>query len=128
MSARRSADVEQLKETIRGFFKEILAEAELFLGWGAQQHRGKLFASCEVLEERADEDGATFRVRGVPEVIAGLQKQFGPPPKASMPAKAKPVVGKSVARKSATKKSASTRSEAAASRTPRRIRTKKESG
>ncbi len=121
MSARRSADVEQLKETIRGFFKESLAEAELFLGWGAQQHRGKLFASCEVLEERADEDGAYFRVRGVPEVIAGLQKQFGLPPKVSMPAEAKAVARKSVAKKSAARKSASTRSKAAASRTPRRI-------
>ncbi len=116
MSARRPADMERLKETIRGFFKQSLAEAELFLGWGAQQHRGKLFASCEVLEERADEDGAYFRVRGVPEVIEGLKKQFGPPPSASMQAGPKPVAKKATARKPAARKSTATKPKAAASK------------
>ncbi|MBM3344955.1 MAG: GTPase HflX [Betaproteobacteria bacterium] len=113
MSARRPADIERLKALIRGFFRRQLAEAELFLGWGAQQLRGRLFASCEVLEERADEDGAHFRVRGVPEVIQGLKKQFAPPPRASIPAEEKavarkPVAGKAIARKSAAAKSGTT--------------------
>jgi GTP-binding protein HflX len=105
MSARRAADVERLKDTIRGFFTKSLVEAELFLGWDAQQLRGKLFASCEVLEERADEAGAYFRVRGVPEVIDGLQKQFGPPPMAPTKAEDHPPARKSAARKSTQRKS-----------------------
>lgn len=31
--------------------------------WTAQQLRGELFARCEVLEERAEEEGAYFSVR-----------------------------------------------------------------
>ena len=112
MSARDPSDVERLKDSIRGFFKQNLVEAELFLGWGAQQLRGKLFASCEVLEERADAEGAYFRVRGVPEVIESLQKQFGPLPKALMPVEAKRVAKKSVGKKSVAKKSAAKKSAA----------------
>jgi GTP-binding protein HflX len=106
MSARNPADVDRLQETTRNFFKQSLIEAELFLGWGAQQLRGKLFASCEVLEERADEDGAYFRVRGVPEVIGGLQKQFGPAPEVAMQVEEKVAKKKAVAKKSAAKKPA----------------------
>ena len=38
---------------------------------------GKIFANCEVLEERADNDGAFFRVRGEAITIEGLQDQLG---------------------------------------------------
>jgi GTP-binding protein HflX len=51
-------DVARLREAIVAFFQQDLVEAELFLPWSAQQLRGEIFASCEVLEERADEDGA----------------------------------------------------------------------
>ena len=64
MSARRAEDVTALREAILGAFRSRLVEAELFLPWSAQQLRGEIFASCEVLEERADADGAFFRVRG----------------------------------------------------------------
>ena len=104
MSARKLADVDRLRKASRHFFKQSLVEAELFLGWGSQQLRGKLFASCEVLEERADEQGAYFRVRGVPEVIGGLQKQFGPAPEVVVPEEVKVVAKKAVAKKSAAKK------------------------
>ena len=104
MSARNPADIDRLRDAVRNFFKQSLVEAELFLGWGAQQLRGKLFASCEVLEERADEQGAYFRVRGVPEVIGGLQKQFGPAPEVVVPEEVKVVAKKAVAKKSAAKK------------------------
>ena len=43
-----------------------LVEAELFLPWSAQKLRGEIFASCKVLEERADGEGAFLRVRGEP--------------------------------------------------------------
>jgi GTPase len=53
-----------------------LIEEELFLPWSAQQLRGKIFATCEVLDERADNDGAFLRVRGEPSTVAGLRDQL----------------------------------------------------
>ena len=64
MSARRPEEVSALREVILGFFQRDLVEAELFLPWSAQQLRGEIFSNCQVLEERADEDGAIFQVRG----------------------------------------------------------------
>ncbi len=40
--------------------------------WSAQELRGDIYASCDVLEERADADGAFFRFRAVPAVVAKL--------------------------------------------------------
>ncbi len=77
MSARLPADVAKLHATIHAFFQRDLIEAELFLPWSAQQLRGKIFASCQVLDERADNDGAFLRVRGEADVIKGLQEQLG---------------------------------------------------
>lgn len=57
-------------------FRQDLAEAELFLPWSAQAQRSRIFASCEVLEERADEQGALLRIRGAPEAVARLCEQF----------------------------------------------------
>jgi GTP-binding protein HflX len=48
----------------------------LFLPWSAQQLRGELFANCEVLEERADSEGAFFRVRGERADIDGLREKI----------------------------------------------------
>ena len=52
-------------------------KTELFLPWSAQQLRGELFAHCEVLEERADKEGAFFRVRGERKDIEGLRERIG---------------------------------------------------
>jgi len=76
MSARRPEDVAQLRRTIVAFFQQDLVEGELFLPWSAQQLRREIYANCEVLEERADEDGAFFRVRAAADVLAGLREQF----------------------------------------------------
>ncbi|MBS1130867.1 MAG: GTP-binding protein HflX [Proteobacteria bacterium] len=76
MSARRPDEVARLRLTIISFFQQGLVEAELFLPWSAQQLRGELYASCEVLEERADEEGAFFRVRGEPDTLMILREQF----------------------------------------------------
>ncbi len=76
MSARRADDVAKLHEAIVAFFQQDLVEAELFLPWSAQQLRGEIFASCQVLEERADAEGAFFRVRGEPGAVKGLSEQF----------------------------------------------------
>jgi GTPase len=77
MSARREADVAALREAILAFFERDLVEAELFLPWSAQNLRGEIFASCKVLEERADGEGAKLRVRGDAEVVRRLREQFG---------------------------------------------------
>ena len=77
MSARREGDVAKLRSNIRAFFQRGLVEEELFLPWSAQQLRGKIFASCEVLDERADNDGAFLRVRGEAETLQALREQLG---------------------------------------------------
>ena len=76
MSARREGDVARLREAITAFFQKDLVEAELFLPWSAQNLRGEIFASCKVLEERADGEGAILRVRGDAASVKRLRKQF----------------------------------------------------
>jgi GTP-binding protein HflX len=77
MSARRAPDVARLSDTLRAYFERNLVEAELFLPWAAQGLRGEIFASCKVLEERADGEGSFLRVRGDPEAVKGLRERFG---------------------------------------------------
>jgi GTPase len=77
MSARRAADVAMLREAIAAFFQRDLVEAELFLPWAAQKARGEIFATCKVLEERSDDEGAFLRVLGAPEAVQRLRAQFG---------------------------------------------------
>jgi GTP-binding protein HflX len=72
LSARRKENVAELHQAIVHFFQQQLVESELFLPWSAQGLRGEIFASCEVLEERADAAGAFFRFRAAPDVIARL--------------------------------------------------------
>jgi GTPase len=73
MSAKRETDVAKLREAIMAFFQRDLVEAELFLPWSAQNLRGEIFASCKVLEERADTEGAYLRVRGEVEEVERLR-------------------------------------------------------
>jgi GTPase len=77
MSAVDKDDIARLHKAIRAFFGRRLVKAELFLPWSAQQLRGELFANCEVLEERADTEGAFFRVRGERKAIEGLRERIG---------------------------------------------------
>lgn len=76
MSARREGDVAKLHDAIAAFFQRDLVEAELFLPWASQNLRGEIFASCKVLEERADEAGAYLRVRGAPDDVKRLRELF----------------------------------------------------
>lgn len=76
MSARNPEDVAQLHKTIMAFFQQDLVEAELFLPWSAQQLRKDIFSRCEVMSETADELGASFTVRGEPEIIQQLSDQL----------------------------------------------------
>jgi GTP-binding protein HflX len=77
MSARRNDDIARLRAAITGFLRPRLVEAELFLPWSAQQLRAEIFAHCEVLEERADGEGAFFRVRGNQATVDGLREHIG---------------------------------------------------
>lgn len=74
VSALRKQDIAALHQAIVEVFQKDLIEAEIFLPWSAQELRGEIFSTCEVLEERADEAGALFRFRGLPDVVARLSK------------------------------------------------------
>ena len=77
MSARRAGDIAKLHAAIVAFFRRHLVEAEFLVPWSAQQLRGEIFASCEVLEERAESEGAFFRVHGEPEALKRLRERLG---------------------------------------------------
>ncbi len=78
MSARRPEDVQAMHATIVDFFRQDLEETELLLPWSAQQLRGEIFQHCQVLEERAEDAGSWFRVRGEPEALRKLREQLDP--------------------------------------------------
>jgi GTP-binding protein HflX len=78
VSACVAEDVARLHAAIRAFFRKGLVKAELFLSWSAQNLRGPLFASCEVVEERADAEGTSFTVRGTRADIDRLRERIGP--------------------------------------------------
>jgi len=75
MSARRPDNVAKLHQKIVEFFQQDLVETEIFLPWTAQQLRGEIYANCQVLEERSDNDGAFFRVRSEPDIIKNIREQ-----------------------------------------------------
>ena len=81
MSARRPDEVAGLRQRIVAFFQQDLVETELFLRWSAQQLRGDIYANCEVLEERADGEGAFFRVRGEADMLAACMSASSRPDK-----------------------------------------------
>ncbi|HJY75888.1 MAG TPA: GTPase HflX [Burkholderiales bacterium] len=74
MSARREGDIARLREAIVSFFQRDLVEAELFVPWSASKLRGEIFATCKVLEERAESEGAFLRVRGAPAAVERLRQ------------------------------------------------------
>lgn len=74
LSATCQEDIAQLHQAIVNVVRQDLIETEVFLPWAAQSIRGEIFTSCEVLEERADADGAFFRLRATTEVIAKLKQ------------------------------------------------------
>lgn len=76
MSARRPDEVAMLRQKIVDFFQQDLVESEIFLPWSAQQLRGKIYGTCQVLRERSDEEGTFFTVRGEPNDINSLREQL----------------------------------------------------
>ncbi len=84
MSAVNQTDIAKLHRAIRTFFGRRLVKAEFLLPWSAEQLRGELFAQCEVLEERAEDDGAHFSVRGEPVFIKAMQDKIAASRKAAL--------------------------------------------
>jgi GTPase len=73
MSARREADVAALHARLVTFFGRDLVEGEVLVPYDRQQLRGEIFASCDVLGERYQDDGVVFRVRAHPATIDRLR-------------------------------------------------------
>ena len=79
MSARRPADVARLRERLIAFFARDLVEQEVRIPYDQQHLRGEIFAACEVLGERYEEDGVYFRVRAHPSLTKSWGAPSGPP-------------------------------------------------
>jgi GTP-binding protein HflX len=73
LSARRPADVARLHARIVAFFARDLVEGEVRVPYDRQQLRGEIFAACEVLGERYNDEGVIFLVRARPEMLERLQ-------------------------------------------------------
>ena len=80
LSARSEDDVRKVHAAILVFFRRDLVEAEVFLPWSEQKLRGRIFEDYEVLEERADDAGTFFRIRGEPDTVNVLRARLGQPP------------------------------------------------
>jgi GTPase len=76
MSARRPDEVASLRQKIVDFFQQDLVETEIFLSWSAQQLRGKIYSTCQVVNERSEDDGTFFTVRGEQNDIDSLREQL----------------------------------------------------
>ncbi len=73
MSARNPEDVAKLHQQIVDFFQQDLMEIELILPWSAQQLRGDIYAQCQVLAERSDDNGTIFLLRGEPDILEKIR-------------------------------------------------------
>jgi GTP-binding protein HflX len=73
LSARRPEDAVELHAALVAHFGDELIEDELRVAWSQQRLRGEIFASCQVLGERADDEAAYFQVRAAPDVVARLK-------------------------------------------------------
>jgi GTPase len=73
ISARRPTDVARMRDRLTAFFKRDLIEGDVCVPYDRQQLRGEIFAACEVLGERYNDDGVIFRVRAHPALLERLQ-------------------------------------------------------
>ena len=77
MEIARLDDVAQMHAQIVVFFQQHQCEADIFLPWAAQQMRGKIYASCTVLDAHSNEEGTFLTIRGEREDVDALCLQFG---------------------------------------------------
>ena len=77
MSARNPDDVATMRQKIVDFFQQDLIETEVLVPWSMQKLRGELYEKCQVLEERADNDGAIFKILSAPDILSNIRIQLG---------------------------------------------------
>jgi GTP-binding protein HflX len=65
--------VARLRTRLIAFFARDLVSGEVRVPYDRQQLRGEIFASCEVLGERYQEDAVIFDVRAHPAVLERLR-------------------------------------------------------
>jgi GTP-binding protein HflX len=70
LSARRPDEVAGLHRRLADHFAADLEERELRVPYDQQARRAEIFARCQVLEERYEEDAVVFRVRAPRQLIA----------------------------------------------------------
>jgi GTPase len=70
LSARDPADVARLHARLQAFFARDLVDGEVRVPYDRQQLRGEIFATCQVLGERYEDDAVIFQVRARPEALA----------------------------------------------------------
>jgi len=63
LSAKRDDDVARLRQAIIDAFAADMVEREIRIPYDRQALRAEIFAECQVLEERYEEDGVVFRVK-----------------------------------------------------------------
>ncbi len=78
LSAKDPEDVARLHARIRAWFERDLVDAELRVPYPLQRLVAEIHASCRVLAESYDEEGALLRLRAAPAVLARLRAAVGP--------------------------------------------------
>lgn len=73
LSAKSADDVRFLHAKLERHFRGNLVEDEVRIAFDRQQLRAVIFAECEVLGERYDEDGVIFRVRATSATLERLR-------------------------------------------------------
>ncbi len=77
LSAKSPDDLDTLRAALLAHFSAALVEEELRVPWDKQRVRGEIFASCQVLGERADDEASYFQVKAAPSVLARLHELLG---------------------------------------------------
>ncbi|MDP9037348.1 MAG: GTPase HflX [Myxococcota bacterium] len=77
LSAYNPGDVAALRENIQAFFDASMVESDLVVPYDQQGFLSKIYDQTRVLAEEHDEVGTRLRVRGLPAIIARLQRVAG---------------------------------------------------
>ncbi|MSP62397.1 MAG: GTPase HflX [Myxococcales bacterium] len=77
VSSKNWEDVARVRTALIEFFDRGSVEGEICLGWTRQALRAQIFEHCQVLEERSDEAGTTFRVRAPKEELERIVGLLG---------------------------------------------------
>jgi GTP-binding protein HflX len=73
LSAKDSADVAALRETIIAYFASTMIEAELVVPYSKQKLVAEIYEAAQVLSEEYDEAGAKVRIKADAATVARLE-------------------------------------------------------